>query len=195
MAGRRASLSAPAHRRRKSIPVWRCEQASLGPEEYGITSFDPNAQRGMSDLVREERLIALSSLSRESRMARDQRRRGIVIESLPCPVLLVTGTRGPRMASKALRRPASPGRPYDHGGSIPLGPCPQPVGHREGWPLGSRPGWRATPRSSGYRTCLPRYKRIERSAASQRSSRVRPRLSRNDMGRSAMGTTEVMPCS
>ncbi len=65
----------------------------FGPEEYGITSVDPNTQRGMSDLVREERLIALSSLSKESRMARDQRRRGIVIESLPCPLLLVTGTR------------------------------------------------------------------------------------------------------
>ena len=65
----------------------------FGPEEYGITSVDPNTQRGMSDLVREERLVALSSLSKESRMARDQRRRGIVIESLPCPLLLVTGTR------------------------------------------------------------------------------------------------------
>ena len=44
-------------------------------------------------MVREERLIALSSLSKESRMARDQRRRGVVIESLPCPLLLVTGGR------------------------------------------------------------------------------------------------------
>ena len=44
-------------------------------------------------MVREERLVALSALSKESRMARDQRRRGIVIESLPCPLLLVTGSR------------------------------------------------------------------------------------------------------
>ena len=65
----------------------------FGPEEYGITSLDPNVQRGMSDLDREERLLALSSLSKESRMARDQRRRGVVIESLPCPLLLVTGSR------------------------------------------------------------------------------------------------------
>ena len=65
----------------------------FGPEEYGITSLDPDVQRGMSDLDREERLLALSSLSKESRMARDQRRRGVVIESLPCPLLLVTGSR------------------------------------------------------------------------------------------------------
>ena len=65
----------------------------FGPEEYGITSLDPNVQRGMSDLDREERLLALSSLSKESRMGRDQRRRGVVIESLPCPLLLVTGSR------------------------------------------------------------------------------------------------------
>ena len=65
----------------------------FGPEEYGITTMDPDAQRGMSDLVREERLVALSALSKESRMARDQRRRGIVIESLPCPLLLATGSR------------------------------------------------------------------------------------------------------
>ncbi len=82
--------SAPAREVDPAIPV---RTGEFGPEEYGITSFDPNAQRGMSDLVREERLIALSSLSRESRMARDQRRRGIVIDSLPCPFLLVTGTR------------------------------------------------------------------------------------------------------
>lgn len=74
-------------------PTVEVRTGEFGPEEYGITSFDPNAQRGMSDLVREERLIALSSLSRESRMARDQRRRGIVVDSLPCPFLLVTGTR------------------------------------------------------------------------------------------------------
>lgn len=81
----------------------------FGPEEYGITSFDPNAQRGMSDLVREERLIALSSLSRESRMARDQRRRGIVVDSLPCLLLLVTGTRDrewPAERYDGLRLPA-----------------------------------------------------------------------------------------
>ena len=82
--------SAPANAVDPAIPV---RTGEFGPEEYGITSFDPNAQRGMSDLVREERLIALSSLSRESRMARDQRRRGIVIHSLPCPFLLITGTR------------------------------------------------------------------------------------------------------
>jgi pimeloyl-ACP methyl ester carboxylesterase len=64
----------------------------FGPEEYGITSRDPAHQPAMPDLDHEERLIALASLGRESRFARDERQRGIVIESLPCPLLIITGT-------------------------------------------------------------------------------------------------------
>ncbi len=82
--------STPAREMDASVEV---RTGEFGPEEYGITSPNPDEQRGMSDLVREERLIALSSLSRESRMARDQRRRGIVLGALPCPLLLVTGSR------------------------------------------------------------------------------------------------------
>jgi hypothetical protein len=62
-------------------------------EEYGITSRNPDEQPAMPDLDREERMIALASLGRESRLARDERQRGIVIEALPCPLLIVTGTR------------------------------------------------------------------------------------------------------
>jgi hypothetical protein len=47
----------------------------------------------MPDLDREERMIALASIGRESRLARDERQRGIVIEALPCSLLIVTGTR------------------------------------------------------------------------------------------------------
>ena len=64
----------------------------FGPEEYGIVDGDTNNQPTMPDLDPEERGLALSSLSRESRLARDQRRQGIVIKSLPCPLLIVTGT-------------------------------------------------------------------------------------------------------
>jgi hypothetical protein len=46
----------------------------------------------MSDLSIEERTIALASLGMESQHARDDRYAGIVIESLPCPLLIVTGT-------------------------------------------------------------------------------------------------------
>ena len=46
----------------------------------------------MPDLNEQERIVALNSLGRESRYARDERQRGIVIESLPCPLLIVTGT-------------------------------------------------------------------------------------------------------
>src|ERR687887_542038 len=65
----------------------------FGGEEYGITSRDPEAQPVMPDLDREERLRALASLGRESRLARDERQRGILIAALPCPLLIVIGTR------------------------------------------------------------------------------------------------------
>ncbi len=82
----------------------------FGPEEYGITSRDPDAQRAMPDLDREERLIALGSLGRESRLARDQRKAGIVIESLPCPLMIVTGAadrQWPRQRYDDLSLPAT----------------------------------------------------------------------------------------
>ena len=60
-------------------------------EEYGITSHDLDDQPAMPDLDREERQIALASLNSESRFARDERQRGIVIESLPVPLLILTG--------------------------------------------------------------------------------------------------------
>src|SRR5262249_55709280 len=56
----------------------------FGGEEYGIVSRVPEEQTAMPDLDREERVLALASLGRESRLARDERRRGIVVESLPC---------------------------------------------------------------------------------------------------------------
>jgi pimeloyl-ACP methyl ester carboxylesterase len=82
-----------------SAPARQCDTSvalrtgEFGGEEYGITSRDPDAQPAMPDLDREERLLALASLGRESRLARDERQRGIVIETLPCPLLIVTGTR------------------------------------------------------------------------------------------------------
>jgi pimeloyl-ACP methyl ester carboxylesterase len=59
--------------------------------EYGIVSRDPMEQPALTDLDLEERQIALSSLGLESRLARDERKRGIVIGHLPCPLLIVTG--------------------------------------------------------------------------------------------------------
>ena len=55
--------------------------------------MDPQAQPGMPDLNIEERKTALASLGLESRLARDERKRGIVMESLPCPLLIVKGTK------------------------------------------------------------------------------------------------------
>jgi pimeloyl-ACP methyl ester carboxylesterase len=81
--------SAPARRVDTAVVL---RTGEFGPEEYGITSRDPEHQRAMPDLDREARVIALGSLGRESRLARDERQAGIVIEALPCPLLIVTGT-------------------------------------------------------------------------------------------------------
>ena len=72
-----------------SIPL---RAGAFGPDEYGIVDRDPNRQPAMEDLDRDERLIALASLGLESRLARDERKAGIVIGDMPCPVLIVTGT-------------------------------------------------------------------------------------------------------
>jgi pimeloyl-ACP methyl ester carboxylesterase len=81
--------STPARRRDPAVAL---RTGEFGAEEYGIISRDPEEQRAMPDLDREERLLALASLGRESRLARDERKAGIVIDSLPCPLLLITGT-------------------------------------------------------------------------------------------------------
>lgn len=84
---------APSRPARAIDPSVQPRTGEFGAEEYGVTSRDPDEQgRPMPDLDREERTLALASLGRESRLARDERRRGIVIETLSCPLLLVTGT-------------------------------------------------------------------------------------------------------
>jgi pimeloyl-ACP methyl ester carboxylesterase len=81
--------SAATKSRDRSIPL---RAGVFGAEEYGIVNRDSDRQTSMADLDGEERAVALKSLGLESRMARDERKAGIVIASLPCPVLIVTGT-------------------------------------------------------------------------------------------------------
>jgi pimeloyl-ACP methyl ester carboxylesterase len=81
--------SSPSQTRDASVAL---RTGTFGPELYGITSRDPDDQPAMPDLDREERAVALSSLGPESQLARDDRKAGIVIEALPCPLLIVTGT-------------------------------------------------------------------------------------------------------
>ena len=85
-------------------PSVELRSGEYGPEEYGITSLRPDDQPSMPDLNREERELALASLGRESRLARDERRRGVVIEALPCPLLLVTGTADTQWPSETYDR-------------------------------------------------------------------------------------------
>jgi len=81
--------SVPGRSRDGSLPL---RHGTFGPEEYGIASREPGEQPAMADLDQEERRAALASLGRESRLARDERAAGVVIERLPCPLLVVTGT-------------------------------------------------------------------------------------------------------
>ncbi len=81
--------STPARRVDSSVTL---RSGELGPEDYGITGVDPADQPAMPDLGPAERKIALASLGPESLLARDERRSGVIIESLPCPLLIVTGT-------------------------------------------------------------------------------------------------------
>lgn len=67
------------------------DRGLFGPEEYGIVSLDPANQPAMLDLDAEERAVALASLGLESRLARDERKRGVVLHQLRCPLLIVTG--------------------------------------------------------------------------------------------------------
>ena len=70
----------------------RLREGEYGAAAYRITRSGPEDQPTMPDLDVAERKLALDSLCNESRFARDQRKAGIVIESIPCPLLLVTGT-------------------------------------------------------------------------------------------------------
>ena len=73
-------------------PSIKLRTGEFTSEEYGITSNNPEDQTVMPDLNTEERMIALSSLCKESVLARDERKRGVVIDSLACPLLIITGT-------------------------------------------------------------------------------------------------------
>ena len=81
--------SIPARHEDPAVPL---RSGIMMADVYGITSTDPTDQPVMPDLTLAERRIALASLSPESQRARDERQRGIVIETLPCPLLIVTGS-------------------------------------------------------------------------------------------------------
>ena len=83
---------APSMPSRETDPSVPLRSGVFGPEEYGITSRDPADQPAMPDLDADERTFALASLADDSRLARDERHAGVVVRSLPCPLLIVTGT-------------------------------------------------------------------------------------------------------
>jgi pimeloyl-ACP methyl ester carboxylesterase len=80
--------SAPASRVDENVPL---RTGVFDSREYAIFSRDPVEQPAMPDLDLEERQVALESLGLESRLARDERKRGIVIGRMACPLLIVTG--------------------------------------------------------------------------------------------------------
>lgn len=81
--------SMPAPARRPSAVLRR---GVFGPEEYGITGRDAADQPAMPDLDRDERVVALASLGLESRLARDERSAGVVVDVPARPLLILTGT-------------------------------------------------------------------------------------------------------
>lgn len=80
--------STPAAERDPGVEIWT---GTFGPEEHGITGDDPDDQPEMPDLDTEERPVALGSAFLESRTAQEERSAGIVIHSLSCPLLVMTG--------------------------------------------------------------------------------------------------------
>lgn len=81
--------STPALEVDPAVPV---KQGEFGPEAYRVLGDDPADQPMMQDLTLSERRIAVTSLAKESQYARDQRRAGVVVRSISCPLLIVTGT-------------------------------------------------------------------------------------------------------
>lgn len=79
--------SAPSRALDDAVPL---RTGVFDSREYGIVSLDASHQPEMPDLDSEERSIALRSLGVESRLARDERKRGIVLEDLSCRLLIVT---------------------------------------------------------------------------------------------------------
>ena len=72
----------------------------------------------MPDLTGKERLIALNSLGSESRLARDERKSGIVIHKVRCPLLIVTGSDDRQWPSEKYEGPWLPAdRLVAHGAS------------------------------------------------------------------------------
>jgi non-heme chloroperoxidase len=84
--------SAPAPTEDETVPL---RSGVFGSEEYGIATSDPANQPAMPDLDAEERAVALGSRGLESRLARDERKRGVVLDQLRCPLLIVTGEMEP----------------------------------------------------------------------------------------------------
>jgi len=99
--------SLPARKADRSVEL---RTGEYGPEEYGITDIEAEEQPAMPDLDEVERAAALASMSLESRLAQDERRAGVVIESLPCPLLIATSTADalwPRSRYDGLHLPAN----------------------------------------------------------------------------------------
>lgn len=98
--------STPALMRDESVEL---RTGEFDATEYGVRLDDAGPQASMFDLDAEERLLALASCGLESRYARDERAAGVVVESLPCPLLIVTSTgdeQWPRSRYDGLHLPA-----------------------------------------------------------------------------------------
>ena len=120
------SPTPPTRERNESV---RIRGGVYGSEVYGIKTLDPAKQPAMPDLDEEERGVALGSLSQESRRARDERKAGVVIESMPCPLLVIAGS-DDRVFPKSLYEGMGLEEELREAeGSVALGAGAEPTGH------------------------------------------------------------------
>lgn len=135
------SMPAPA---RHASAVLR--RGVFGPDEYGVTSRDVADQPAMPDLDHDERAVALASLGLESRLARDERSAGVVVDVPACPLLILTGTADTFWPTKRYDTLHVPADRVDIDGASHWGlvlnrrVLPMMVEHVAAFHAGSRPG-------------------------------------------------------
>ena len=67
------------------------DRGVFGPEVYGLTPDAPADHEQWADLDDAERAAAIASQGPESLLARSDRKAGIEVPSMPCPLLVLTG--------------------------------------------------------------------------------------------------------
>ena len=76
---------------KRASPAFRVRAGEYPPRILGMTDRPVDDQPQLPDLDLEERQTALDAISKESRYAMGERKAGVVIKSVPCPLLVAAG--------------------------------------------------------------------------------------------------------